>query len=211
MTMLCTSSQFAHRNSVMGLSTHALPRVVAFDQVASVGDGPFKFPDDHNRVLVEQEVHWANTFPCPVHILPIMRRRSRLLRTTTTVIAKVYERATVLVGEDRQQQVRADDPDPTLVPDSVWGGGDHHFIVQADGGLVSTSTPRQSIWTSEQETTHMLPFQTVPVGRSISVRFRALLRIERWAVANAEADIVDVTVRGNTIALLAFPTPEETP
>ncbi|MGX4707717.1 hypothetical protein LZP97_26935 (plasmid) [Rhodococcus sp. DMF-1] len=204
--MICSSRQFTHSAAgVMGLSMHALPRQVAVVQSDSGGDGELKYPDDQGRVLVDQELHWANTYPCPVRVLPVIKRRSRLLHTTGSVLLVVRERVTWFVGQDREQRVQAADPDPTAVFDSEWGGGD-----TVGSAATGSAVPRTYSWLLDPETVHLLPFVTVPQDRSISLRLRIAAWFRHYVADNAEADINEVWVRGNTLSLLAFPAPEET-
>lgn len=211
MTKVCTTNQFGYNASgVMGLSVNALPRQVALVQSDSVNDGPEPHVDDRHGerlILVDQELHWRNPYTCAVKVLPIIKRRARLQMTTATKITLVRERATWLVGQDREQRIRADDPDPTLVYDSEWGGG---MVVGSDTTGTGGSSPRTFSWLSDPESLHALPFLSIPAEWSVSIRFRASMAFLSIAGSVAAADSNQVWIRGNTLSLLAFPTPEET-
>ncbi|MGW4578267.1 DUF7172 family protein [Rhodococcus aetherivorans] len=203
MVNVCTSEQFTETGGILGLAAAAFADEVATVYTASVGDGTFTAAGASGKLLIDQELHWASTFPCEVNVLPVIRRKRRSLRTTSSNVAMVRERYTTLVGVDSGTLVQAPEPVNSSTYDSEWGGG---AIVGT--GATGTNTPRSWDHFSCPEATTVLDPITVPVGSSLSMRFRAsLFTPNGFQAASVGTDINDVYVYGNRLSFLVLPTP----
>ncbi|UIR36972.1 hypothetical protein LZP97_26930 (plasmid) [Rhodococcus sp. DMF-1] len=210
MVNVCTSEQFTEDGGILGLSPFAFAAPVAQTTATSTGDGTITaHPGAGGRALIDASLHWANTYPCPVRVQPILRKQRRALSATASNILVVRDRATTLVGTDAPGvPITAVDPDPTAVFDSEWGGGN---IVGA--AATGDATPRVEVNRFAPQQTVLLQMVSVGAGESISVRFKARMYMPYGAGAagtfhpSTDAnDVNSIAVLGTSIEFVAYPT-----
>ncbi len=201
MVNVCTTAQFTETGGILGLAAAAFAAEVATVYTASVGDGPWTTNlGTSGRLMVDQSLSWTNPHPCVVTVLPVIRRKRRMMRTTSSNIGSVRERYTTAVGTD---PVTAPEPVNTSVFDSEWGGG---AIVGGTAG--GASSPRSWDHLSFPEATTVLDPLTVPVGQAVSMRFRASLFTPNGYTSMAlGTDVNDCYIYGNRLSFLMLPTP----
>ncbi|MGW4578266.1 DUF7172 family protein [Rhodococcus aetherivorans] len=217
--MVCTTEQFTHDGGVMGLAASRFPRVVAITRTVAENDGalttetqmgsaaPYwtvaedlRSPFAH-RILIDQELHWANTFPCEVKVIPVIRRARRYIRTITNCLIYVRDSYTVRVGPDSPVPVQAVEPDLSAYT-SEWGGG---RIQDVSSGL-----DWYSRWIAAPEYTTWMDTLTVPEGHSVSLRCRVGVILPNGFQSAQTSKYPEVRVHHNTLALIALPSPQET-
>ncbi len=223
MAMVCSTDHFTHDLGVVGLAPTAFPRVVAFTTAVSEKDGALTTESERasespywsiaedlrvlgeHRVLIDQELRWANTYPCDVQVIPIIGRARRVMRTTTMCVVMVRDSATVRVGSDTPVPVQAPDPDLAAYT-SEWG----HGRVQDTPPTIS-STDWYARTSTCPEVTTWMDTVTVPEGQAISVRFRVGVALLHPFLSLKNDHYPEVRVHHNTIAFLALPSPQVLP
>lgn len=211
MVNVCTSEQFTEDGGILGLAAAAFAANVASATAASTGDGLVtSHPGSSGKGLIDLSLHWANTYPCAVKVIPILRKQRRSMTATASNILVVRERMTTVVGVDAPGvPVQAPDPDPTSVFDSEWGGGN---IVGA--AATGDASPRVEVNRYAPAETVFAPLISITAGESVSLRFRARLYMPYGAGAAGTFfasvnpnDDNSMHVRGASLELLALPTP----